>query len=36
MSNATKIADGKKMIYIIPTNFLFGFSVSNKIRNDFF
>ena len=26
----------KKMIYIIPTNFLFGFSVSNKIRNDFF
>jgi hypothetical protein len=23
------------MIYIIPTNFLFGFSVSNKIRNDF-
>lgn len=26
----------RKMIYIIPTNFLFGFSVSNKIRNDFF
>ncbi len=26
----------EKMIYIIPTNFLFGFSVSNKIRNDFF
>jgi len=25
----------KKMIYIIPSNFLFGFSVSNKIRNDF-
>ncbi len=25
----------KKMIYIIPTNFLFGFSVSNKIRKDF-
>jgi hypothetical protein len=25
----------EKMIYIIPTNFLFGFSVSNKIRNDF-
>lgn len=25
-----------KMIYIIPTNFLFGFSISNKIRNDFF
>ncbi|MGQ9465861.1 MAG: N-6 DNA methylase, partial [bacterium] len=23
------------LIYIIPTNFLFGFSVSNKIRNDF-
>lgn len=23
------------MIYIIPTNFLFGFSVSNKIRMDF-
>ncbi len=23
-----------KLIYIIPTNFLFGFSVSNKIRND--
>jgi hypothetical protein len=23
------------MIYIIPTNFLFGFSVSNKIRKDF-
>ncbi len=26
----------KKMIYIIPTNFLFGFSVSNKIRKEFF
>jgi len=26
----------KNMIYIIPSNFLFGFSVSNKIRNDFF
>jgi hypothetical protein len=26
----------KKMIYIIPSNFLFGFSVSNKIRMDFF
>jgi type I restriction-modification system DNA methylase subunit len=25
----------KHMIYIIPTNFLFGFSVSNKIRRDF-
>ncbi len=25
----------KKMIYIIPTNFLFGYSVSNKIRHDF-
>ncbi|PMP88705.1 MAG: methyltransferase, partial [Caldisphaera sp.] len=25
----------KKMIYIIPSNFLFGFSVSNKIRDDF-
>jgi len=25
----------KKMIYIIPSNFLFGYSVSNKIRNDF-
>ena len=25
-----------KMVYIIPTNFLFGFSVSNKIRRDFF
>ncbi len=25
----------KKMIYIIPTNFLFGFSVANKIRRDF-
>ncbi len=25
----------EKMIYIIPTNFLFGFSVSNKIRRDF-
>lgn len=25
----------KKMIYIIPTNFIFGFSVSNKIRKDF-
>jgi len=24
----------KKMIYIIPSNFLFGYSVSNKIRND--
>ena len=24
-----------KMIYIIPSNFLFGFSVSNKIRYDF-
>lgn len=24
-----------RLIYIIPTNFLFGFSVSNKIRNDF-
>lgn len=24
----------KNMIYIIPSNFLFGFSVSNKIRND--
>jgi len=24
-----------KMIYIIPSNFLFGFSVSNKIRDDF-
>lgn len=23
------------LIYIIPTNFLFGYSVSNKIRNDF-
>ncbi len=26
----------ERMIYIIPTNFLFGFSVSNKIRKDFF
>ncbi|MCM8785315.1 MAG: class I SAM-dependent methyltransferase [Candidatus Omnitrophica bacterium] len=26
----------ERMIYIIPTNFLFGFSVSNKIRRDFF
>lgn len=25
----------EKMIYIIPTNFLFGFSVSNKFRSDF-
>ena len=25
----------KKMVYIIPSNFLFGFSVSNKIRDDF-
>jgi len=25
----------KKMIYIIPSNFFFGFSVSNKIRDDF-
>ncbi|MEO0151529.1 MAG: N-6 DNA methylase [candidate division WOR-3 bacterium] len=25
----------ERMIYIIPTNFLFGFSVSNKIRRDF-
>lgn len=25
----------RNMIYIIPTNFLFGFSVSNKIRRDF-
>jgi len=25
----------KNMVYIIPSNFLFGFSVSNKIRNDF-
>lgn len=25
----------KKMIYIIPSNFLFGFSVSNKVRDDF-
>lgn len=25
----------KRMIYIIPSNFLFGFSVSNKIRDDF-
>lgn len=25
----------EKMIYIIPSNFLFGFSVSNKIRDDF-
>jgi len=27
--------DIKKMIYIIPANFLFGGSISNKIRNDF-
>lgn len=26
----------EKLIYIIPTNFLFGFSVSNKIRKNFF
>lgn len=26
----------EKLIYIIPTNFLFGFSGSNKIRKDFF
>ncbi len=26
----------ERMIYILPTNFLFGFSVSNKIRRDFF
>lgn len=25
----------RKMVYIIPSNFLFGFSASNKIRNDF-
>jgi len=25
----------EKLIYIIPTNFLFGFSVSNKVRKDF-
>jgi len=25
----------ERLIYIIPTNFLFGFSVSNKIRKDF-
>jgi type I restriction-modification system DNA methylase subunit len=25
----------EKLIYIIPTNFLFGFSISNKIRKDF-
>ena len=25
----------ERMIYIIPTNFLFGFSVSNKFRRDF-
>jgi hypothetical protein len=25
----------QKMIYIIPSNFFFGFSISNKIRNDF-
>ncbi len=25
----------KQMVYIIPSNFLFGYSVSNKIRNDF-
>ncbi|WP_198014769.1 N-6 DNA methylase [Hippea sp. KM1] len=25
----------ERMIYIIPSNFLFGFSVSNKIRDDF-
>ena len=26
----------KNMIYIIPSNFFFGFSISNKIRNDLF
>lgn len=26
----------EKMIYIIPSNFLFGFSAANKIRDDFF
>lgn len=26
----------QNLIYIIPTNFLFGFSISNKIRKDFF
>lgn len=26
----------RKMIYIIPSNFLFGYSVSNKIRDDLF
>lgn len=26
----------EKLVYIIPTNFLFGFSASNKIRKDFF
>jgi len=26
----------KNLIYIIPTNFLFGASISNKFRNDFF
>lgn len=25
----------KRMVYIIPSNFLFGFSVSNKVRMDF-
>ena len=25
----------ERMVYIIPSNFLFGFSVSNKIRDDF-
>lgn len=25
----------KNLVYIIPSNFLFGFSISNKIRNDF-
>lgn len=25
----------EKMLYIIPTNFLFGYSISNKIRKDF-
>lgn len=25
----------KNMVYVIPSNFLFGFSVSNKIRDDF-
>jgi len=28
-------ANIKRMIYIIPSNFLFGFSVSNKVRDDF-